>query len=140
MEIIRLSLDALNRYPAKFSGGQRQRICIARAWMGQPKALTADEAVSALDVSVQKEVLRLLRDIRDEMGLTELVITHDFRVVAQICYNVIVMQRGEVVEHGPIARVFDAPEHPYTRMLLDAQPGKHWHVPDISTLPPVSVA
>ena len=139
MGIVRLSPDALNRYPAQFSGGQRQRICIARALMVRPKVLIADEAVSALDVSVQKEVLRLLREIRDEMGLTLLFITHDLRVAAQICDNVIVMQKGEVVEEGPIARVFDAPHHPYTRMLLDAQPGKHWQVPDITTLPPVAM-
>ncbi|MFE3839073.1 ABC transporter ATP-binding protein [Pseudogemmobacter sonorensis] len=140
MEIVRLSPDALNRYPAQFSGGQRQRICIARALMVRPRVLIADEAVSALDVSVQKEVLRLLREIRDEMGLTVLFITHDLRVAAQICDNVIVMQKGEVVEDGPIARVFDAPAHPYTRMLLDAQPGKHWQVPDIASLPPVAMA
>jgi peptide/nickel transport system ATP-binding protein len=140
MGIVSLSPDALNRYPAQFSGGQRQRICIARALMVRPKVLIADEAVSALDVSVQKEVLRLLHDIRDELGLTVLFITHDLRVAAQICDNVIVMQKGEVVEDGPIARVFDAPQHPYTRMLLDARPGKHWEVPDISRLPPVSMA
>lgn len=126
----------LNRYPNQFSGGQRQRICIARALMVEPKILIADEAVSALDVSVQKEVLTLLNEIRDRMGLTVLFITHDLRVAAQVCDTLIVMQEGEVVERGTVEEVFGAPSHPYTRMLLDAQPGQHWDVPDVSTLPP----
>lgn len=136
MRIVRLEQDALNRYPVQFSGGQRQRICIARALMVRPKILIADEAVSALDVSVQKEVLRLLREIRDSMGLTLLFITHDLRVAAQICDTVVVMQNGEIVERGSVEHVFADPQHPYTRQLLDAQPGKDWVVPDISTLPP----
>lgn len=136
MKIVRLDPEVLSRYPNQFSGGQRQRICIARALMVEPKILIADEAVSALDVSVQKEVLKLLNEIRDRMGLTVLFITHDLRVAAQVCDTLIVMQEGDVVERGTVEQVFGAPSHPYTRMLLDAQPGKHWNVPDISTLPP----
>ena len=136
MKIVRLGPDVLNRYPNQFSGGQRQRICIARALMVEPKILIADEAVSALDVSVQKEVLKLLNEIRDRMGLTVLFITHDLRVAAQVCDTLIVMQEGEVVERGTVEQVFGAPSHPYTRMLLDAQPGQKWVVPDVSTLPP----
>ncbi|SMX27906.1 Glutathione import ATP-binding protein GsiA [Pelagimonas phthalicica] len=139
MRIVRLDPDALNRYPNQFSGGQRQRICIARALMVEPKVLIADEAVSALDVSVQKEVLKLLNEIRDTLGLTVLFITHDLRVAAQVCDNLIVMQKGEIVERGNVEQVFGAPSSDYTKMLLDAQPGKDWDVPDISTLPPVAV-
>ncbi|WP_118136135.1 ABC transporter ATP-binding protein [Oceanicella sp. SM1341] len=138
MRIVRMEPDALNRYPNQFSGGQRQRICIARALMVGPKVLIADEAVSALDVSVQKEVLKLLNEIRDRMGLTVLFITHDLRVAAQVCDNLIVMQQGEVVERGSVDAVFGAPSHPYTRKLLAAQPGQAWEVPDISKLPPAA--
>ncbi|WP_319497408.1 ABC transporter ATP-binding protein [uncultured Cohaesibacter sp.] len=140
MKIVRLEEDALYRYPAQFSGGQRQRICIARALMVEPEVLIADEAVSALDVSVQKEVLKLLNEIRDEMGLTVLFITHDLRVAAQICDNLVVMQNGEIVERGTVDEVFGAPKHDYTRKLLSAQPGQGWVVPDISKLPPVDPA
>lgn len=139
MRIVRLDEDALLRYPNQFSGGQRQRICIARALMVQPKVLIADEAVSALDVSVQKEVLKLLGEIRDQMGLTVLFITHDLRVAAQICDNLIVMRQGEIVERGSVDQVFGSPAHPYTQMLLEAQPGKSWHVPDIASLPPATL-
>jgi peptide/nickel transport system ATP-binding protein len=135
MQIVRLDPSVLNRYPSQFSGGQRQRICIARALMVNPKVLIADEAVSALDVSVQKEVLKLLNEIRDRMGLTVLFITHDLRVAAQVCDHLIVMQKGEIVERGSVDAVFGTPSHPYTRMLLDAQPGKGWDVPDVSKLP-----
>jgi peptide/nickel transport system ATP-binding protein len=137
MQIVRLDPSVLNRYPSQFSGGQRQRICIARALMVNPKVLIADEAVSALDVSVQKEVLKLLNEIRDRMGLTVLFITHDLRVAAQVCDHLIVMQKGEIVERGSVGAVFGTPSHPYTRMLLDAQPGKGWDVPDVSKLPAV---
>jgi peptide/nickel transport system ATP-binding protein len=139
MRIVRLDPSVLNRYPSQFSGGQRQRICIARALMVNPKVLIADEAVSALDVSVQKEVLKLLNEIRDRMGLTVLFITHDLRVAAQVCDHLIVMQKGEIVERGTVDTVFGTPAHPYTRMLLDAQPGKGWDVPDVSKLPEVTL-
>ena len=139
MKIVRLEEDALYRYPAQFSGGQRQRICIARALMVEPEVLIADEAVSALDVSVQKEVLKLLNEIRDRMGLTVLFITHDLRVAAQICDNLVVMQNGEIVERGTVNAVFGSPAHAYTKKLLSAQPGQNWVVPDISKLPPVDM-
>ena len=124
MELVGLSPDVLDRFPHQFSGGQRQRICIARALAMEPDLLIADEAVSALDVSVQAQVLELLEDIRKRLDLAVLFITHDLRVAAQVCHEVVVMQRGVVVEQGPIRRVFTTPEHPYTRSLLEALPGK----------------
>ena len=130
LKIVRLGKDSLHRFPAQFSGGQRQRICIARALMMEPKVLIADEAVSALDVSVQKEVLNLLRSIRDDFGLTILFITHDLRVAAQVCDSILVMKDGEIVERGTVDEVFDSPQNPYTQALLEAQPGKNWVVPD----------
>lgn len=131
LRIVRLTDDALNRYPAQFSGGQRQRICIARALMVEPKILIADEAVSALDVSVQKEVLKLLADIKKAMGLTMIFITHDLRVAAQVSDEIIVMSKGEVVERGNVSEVLGQPRHPYTRQLIDAMPGRGWEVPDL---------
>jgi peptide/nickel transport system ATP-binding protein len=104
--------------------------------MVEPRILIADEAVSALDVSVQKEVLKLLAEIRDRMGLSMLFITHDLRVAAEVSDHVIVMSQGEIVERGPIDRVFADPQHPYTRQLLAAMPGQDWEVPDISALTP----
>jgi peptide/nickel transport system ATP-binding protein len=124
MEIVGLSAAALDRFPHQFSGGQRQRICIARALAMRPKVLIADEAVSALDVSVQAQVLELLDDIRERFDLAMLFITHDLRVAAQICDRIMVMQKGKVVEAGPTAEVYAAPRHDYTRALLEAAPGK----------------
>ncbi len=124
MELVGLSGDALERYPHQFSGGQRQRICIARALAVEPEVLIADEAVSALDVSVQAQVLKLLDDIRVKYNLAMLFITHDLRVAAQICDRLIVMQKGVIVEHGPTRNVYQNPQHPYTRLLLDAAPGQ----------------
>ncbi len=124
MEVVGLSPDALDRFPHQFSGGQRQRICIARALAMEPKVLIADEAVSALDVSVQAQVLKLLDDVRKRFDLAMLFITHDLRVAAQICDRIMVMQHGVVVEQGPTARVYAQPEHPYTRLLLEAAPGR----------------
>ncbi|HTV72036.1 MAG TPA: ABC transporter ATP-binding protein [Rhizobiaceae bacterium] len=132
MRIVRMDEDSLDRYPVQFSGGQRQRICIARALMVQPKILIADEAVSALDVSVQKEVLTLLADIKRQFGLSLLFITHDLRVAAQICDNIIVMSNGEIVERGAVDEVFGSPKHAYTQQLLQAMPGKDWQIPQIS--------
>jgi peptide/nickel transport system ATP-binding protein len=124
MTLVRLSPAALKRYPHEFSGGQRQRVCIARALALEPEVLIADEAVSALDVSVQAEILRLLEDIQQRLHLTVLFITHDLRVAAQICNRIVVMQHGRVVEQGPVAQVFEAPREAYTRALLEAAPGR----------------
>ncbi|MCV2889615.1 ABC transporter ATP-binding protein [Ruegeria aquimaris] len=124
MELVGLSGDALERYPHQFSGGQRQRICIARALAVEPDVLIADEAVSALDVSVQAQVLELLDDIRERYDLAMLFITHDLRVAAQICDRLIVMKKGVVVEQGPTKDVYSNPQHDYTRLLLDAAPGR----------------
>ncbi|MEM8744213.1 MAG: ABC transporter ATP-binding protein, partial [Pseudomonadota bacterium] len=129
LRIVRMDPDCLDRYPNQFSGGQRQRLCIARALAVEPKVLIADEAVSALDVSIQKQVLKLINDIRDQFGLTVIFITHDLRVAAQVCDNVIVMKDGEVVERGDVSSIFDSPTHPYTQALLAAQPGQDWVIP-----------
>ena len=124
MRLVGLSSDALDRYPHQFSGGQRQRIAIARALAMEPEVLIADEAVSALDVSVQAQVLDLIDDVKRRFDLAVLFITHDLRVAAQICDRIMVMEKGIVVEEGATHRVFNAPEHPYTRALLEAAPGR----------------
>ncbi len=126
LSLVGLKPEAADRYPHEFSGGQRQRIGIARALAVKPKLIVADEPVSALDVSVQKQVLELLNDLRHKFGLSMLFITHDLRVAATVCEDIAIMQRGVIVEHGPTAKIFANPEHPYTRSLLDAVPGKEW--------------
>ena len=128
MSLVRLDPIALERYPHEFSGGQRQRLCIARALAMAPQVLVADEAVSALDVSVQKQVLELLDDIRDRLNLAVLFITHDLRVAAQICDRVGVMSQGKLVEYGSASEVLGQPRHPYTQALLSAAPGRRWDV------------
>ncbi len=140
MGVVGLPADALDRYPHMFSGGQRQRIAIARAVMMRPDVLVADEAVSALDVSVQAQVLELLDQLQQELGIAIVFITHDLRVAAQICDEVIVMQRGEVVEHGPAAEVLAHPAHAYTRALIDAAPGRAWDFQNFREMPEVSHA
>ncbi|MGI9412673.1 MAG: dipeptide ABC transporter ATP-binding protein, partial [Hyphomicrobiales bacterium] len=124
MRVVGLAPEALERFPHQFSGGQRQRICIARALAMEPKVLIADEAVSALDVSVQAQVLELLDDVRQRFDLAMLFITHDLRVAAQICDRIMVMEHGVVVEQGATQQVYAEPAHPYTRALLDAAPGR----------------
>ncbi len=129
LERVGLRREAAERYPHEFSGGQRQRIGIARALAVRPKLIIADAPVSALDVSVQKQVLDLLDELRREMGLSLLFITHDLRVAATVCENIMIMSKGEVVEQGATRDIFSQPSHPYTRSLLDAIPGKNWHRP-----------
>lgn len=126
LELVDLDPGGMDRFPHEFSGGQRQRIGLARALALQPEILVADEPVSALDVSVQAQVLTLLRDLKDRLGLSMIFVTHDLRVAAQVCDVVAVMQSGQVVEYGLAADVFTRPRHPYTQQLLAAIPGREW--------------
>ena len=124
VELVRMDASAMDRYPHQFSGGQRQRLCIARALMMDPELLVADEPVSALDVSVQAQVLRLFEEIKTRLNVAMLFITHDLRVASQVCDFLAVMSKGRVVEYGPAHRVFGAPEHEYTQALFAAAPGR----------------
>ncbi len=126
LELVGLDARSGERYPHEFSGGQRQRIAIARALALEPDILVADEPVSALDVSVQAQVLQLLADIRDRLNISMVFITHDLRVAAQVCDGILVMRSGEIVERGQTWAVFSNPQHPYTRELLASVPGRDW--------------
>ncbi len=118
----RLNLEHLRRFPHAFSGGQRQRISIARALVANPRFIVADESVAALDVSIQADILNLLQELQNDLGLTYLFISHDLSVVAHICDHIAVMYFGRLVEMAPTRELFKAPRHPYTKALLSAIP------------------
>ncbi|NDY82498.1 ABC transporter ATP-binding protein [Orrella sp. NBD-18] len=126
LKLVELEESAFDRYPNAFSGGQRQRIGIARALALNPELLVADESVSALDVSVQAQVLKLLQDIQQRLNVAMIFITHDLRVAAQICDQIVVMHKGRIVERGAPTEVFDQPKDPYTKKLIAAIPGQDW--------------
>ncbi|WP_096393582.1 ABC transporter ATP-binding protein [Halorubrum trapanicum] len=122
LERVGLSASDFDRYPHEFSGGQKQRIALARALVLNPDLIIADEPVSALDVSIQAEILSLINDLQDEFGLSLLFISHDMSVIRQICDRVAVMYLGEIVEVGPVEEIFTNPQHPYTEALLSSIP------------------
>ena len=122
LDLVGLPPDFVDRYPHELSGGQRQRAGIARALALEPDFIVADEIVSGLDVSTQAHILLLLRELRARLGLTLVLISHDLSVVRVLCDDVAILQHGEIVEYGPVARIFSFPQHPYTRQLLSAIP------------------
>ena len=133
LSLVGLDAGAFGRYPHEFSGGQRQRIGIARALMFKPKLLVADESVSALDVSIQAQILMLLDQVQRETGVSMVFITHDLRVASQICDEIVVMQHGRIVEMGPPSQIFLNPQSAYTRELVAAIPGQEAGQPDLMT-------
>jgi len=116
--------EQLSRYPAEFSGGMRQRICIAMSLLQRPELLIADEITTALDVTLEAQVLHLLRELREELNGSILFISHNLGAVAEICDSVVVLYAGEVVEQGPVFDIFDRPQHPYTRALVECDPAR----------------
>jgi len=122
LQMVGLSPATMDRYPHEFSGGQRQRIGIARALSVDPALIICDEPVSALDVSIQAQIINLLKDLQDQLGLSYLFISHDLNVVGYLCSEVAVMYKGQIVEYAPTDELFDNPIHPYTNLLLSAAP------------------
>jgi peptide/nickel transport system ATP-binding protein len=122
LDLVGLPAGLIDRFPHELSGGQRQRAGIARALALEPDFIVADEIVSGLDVSTQAHILLLLRELRARLGLTMVFISHDLSVVRVLCDDVAILQHGEVVEYGPVAKIFSSPQHPYTRQLLSAIP------------------
>ncbi|WP_310462410.1 ATP-binding cassette domain-containing protein [Sphaerotilus sp.] len=125
LQRVGMPVDTAARYPGQFSGGQRQRIAIARAVIGRPRLVVCDEPVSALDLSVQAQVLNLLNELQQRMALSLLFISHDLTVVRHVSRRTAVLYQGEIVEHGDAAQVHDHPQHPYTQALLAAAPVPH---------------
>ena len=122
MERVGLEASMAKRWPHEFSGGQRQRICIARALSVKPRVLIADEAVSALDVSIRAHIINLLMDLQKDLGVSYLFISHDMAIVERVSHRVAVMYLGQIVEIGPRQAIFENPQHPYTRKLMSAVP------------------
>jgi len=135
LRMVGLSPRSMDRYPHEFSGGQRQRIGIARALSVNPALIVCDEPVSALDVSIQAQIINLLNDLQDQLGLSYLFISHDLNVVGYLCTDVAVMYRGRIMEYAPADALFDNPRHPYTHLLLSAVPAVGAESP-----PPVTAA
>jgi len=134
LDRVQLEKDSLTRYPHAFSGGQRQRIGIARALILRPSLVVCDESVSSLDVSVQAQIINLLEDLQNELGLTYLFVAHDLSLIRHICNRVLVMHKGRIVESGPVTEIFDRPKMSYTRLLLSAIPSPDPDIP-LSPLP-----
>jgi len=120
LELVKLPKSALNKYPHQFSGGERQRIAIARAVLTNPEFIVCDEPVSSLDVTVQLQILRLLKDIQKKFSITYLFISHDLRVVKFMSDRIAVMKEGKIVEEGPTQKIYSKPDHDYTKLLLDS--------------------